>query len=156
MFEHTLEAEQATLELAAAVGRVLAPGDLVGLEGGLGAGKTTFVRGAVRGLGVPESIAVTSPTFALMHDYVGRFPIVHADFYRLAAAAELDELGFGELLESQTVLFVEWGRKFPSFAERATLWIDLEIVSDEARRVRVRPCGERGDAIAAALRPIFT
>jgi tRNA threonylcarbamoyladenosine biosynthesis protein TsaE len=124
---------------------------VVGLEGGLGAGKTTFARGAVHGLGVPEETAVTSPTFALLHHYEGRIPVAHADFYRLADEAELEELGVDELLEEGAVLFVEWGRKFAGMAARTVLWVELEIVSDVARRARLRPQGARGDAILGAL-----
>ena len=95
---------------------MLEGGDVVGLEGGLGAGKTTFARGAVHGLGVPEDTAVTSPTFALLHQYEGRVPVAHADFYRLGGEAEVEELGVDELLEEGAVLFVEWGRKFQGVA----------------------------------------
>jgi tRNA threonylcarbamoyladenosine biosynthesis protein TsaE len=130
---------------------VLRGGDVIGLEGGLGAGKTTFARGAVHGLGVPEETAVTSPTFALLHQYEGRIPVAHADFYRLADEAELEELGVDELLEEGAVLFVEWGRKFAGMAARTVLWVELEIVSDVARRARLRPQGARGEAILGAL-----
>ncbi|UCH28728.1 MAG: tRNA (adenosine(37)-N6)-threonylcarbamoyltransferase complex ATPase subunit type 1 TsaE [Myxococcales bacterium] len=83
MLELELDSEAATLALARSLASVLRGGDVVGLEGGLGAGKTTFARGAVHGLGVPEETAVTSPTFALLHQYQGRLPIGHADLYRL-------------------------------------------------------------------------
>ncbi len=152
MLELRLDDEAATLALAAALAEVLEGGDVVGLEGGLGAGKTTFTRGAVYGLGVPEETAVTSPTFALLHQYQGRVPIGHADFYRLNEEIEIEELGLDELLENGAVLFVEWGRKFTEMADRTVLWVDLEIVSGDARRVRLTPRGVRGDAIITALR----
>lgn len=156
MFERITQAEEGTLALAAAIARLLEPGDLVGLEGGLGAGKTTFARGALRGLGVSDEVAVTSPTFALIHHYSARLPIVHADFYRLEGEAELEELGFDEMLDTGAVLFVEWGRKFPSVAERVTLDVDLEIASDHARRIRVHPRGARAQSLATELRALFT
>jgi tRNA threonylcarbamoyladenosine biosynthesis protein TsaE len=151
MLELELDSEAATLALARSIAAVLEGGDVIGLEGGLGAGKTTFARGAVHGLGVPEETAVTSPTFALLHQYQGRLLIAHADFYRLAGEVELEELGIDELLEEGAVLFVEWGRKFPGIASRTVLWVDLEIVSDAGRRARLRPQGVRGDAIIRAL-----
>ena len=151
MLELVLNSEEETLALAGALAGVLVAGDLVGLEGRLGAGKTTFARGAIHGLGVPSDTAVTSPTFALLHQYQGRLPIVHADFYRLRSDAELEELGVDELLEEGAVLFVEWGRKFPWVAGRAALWAELEIVSDDVRRVRLRPNGPRGDALITSL-----
>jgi tRNA threonylcarbamoyl adenosine modification protein YjeE len=147
-----LDSEAATSALARSLADLLEPGDVVGLEGGLGAGKTTFAREAVYGLGVAEATAVTSPTFALLHHYEGRLPIGHADLYRLVDESELEELGLDELLHDGAVLFVEWGRKFPEMAARTVLWIDLEIVSDHARRVRLRSGSSRGDAIIGALR----
>jgi tRNA threonylcarbamoyladenosine biosynthesis protein TsaE len=100
---------------------------------------------------VPEDTAVTSPTFALLHHYEGRLPIAHADFYRLTDEAELEELGVDELVEEGAVLLVEWGRKFPGMASRTVLWVELEIISEIGRRVRLRPQGARGDAIIGAL-----
>jgi len=151
MLEIELQSEADTRALARSLAAVLEGGDVVGLEGGLGAGKTTFARGAVHGLGVPEETAVTSPTFALLHQYEGRIPIAHADFYRLGGEAELEELGVDELLEEGAVLLVEWGRKFAGMAARTVLWVELEIISDVARRARLRPHGVRGDAIIGAL-----
>ena len=151
MLELELKSEADTLSLARSLATVLRGGDVIGLEGGLGAGKTTFARGAVHALGVPEETAVTSPTFALLHQYEGRLPVAHADFYRLGAEAELEELGVDELVEDGAVLFVEWGRKFTDMASRTVLWVELEIVSDVGRRARLRPQGARGDAIIGAL-----
>jgi tRNA threonylcarbamoyladenosine biosynthesis protein TsaE len=151
MLELELQSEADTLALARSLAAVLEGGDVIGLEGGLGAGKTTFARGAVHGLGVTEETAVTSPTFALLHLYEGRLPIAHADFYRLAGEAEIEELGVDELIEEGAVLFVEWGRKFPGMSSRTVLWVELEIVSDLGRRARLRPQGARGDAIIGAL-----
>ena len=151
MLELELHSEADTVALARALAAVLAPGDVIGLEGGLGAGKTTFTRAAVHGLGVPAETAVTSPTFALLHQYQGRLPIAHADFYRLGDEAELEELGVDELLEEGGVLFVEWGKKFPAMGARTALWVELEILSDLARRARFRPESARGDVIISAL-----
>lgn len=151
MLELELESEADTLALARSLGAVLQGGDVIGLEGGLGAGKTTFARGAVHGLGVSEETAVTSPTFALLHQYQGRLPIVHADFYRLTDEVELAELGVDELLDDGSVLLVEWGRKLAAMGDRTVLWVELEIVSDNARQVRLRPQGARGEAIISAL-----
>ncbi|MBW1905049.1 MAG: tRNA (adenosine(37)-N6)-threonylcarbamoyltransferase complex ATPase subunit type 1 TsaE [Deltaproteobacteria bacterium] len=151
MLAFELQTEADTLALARSLAAVLEGGDVVGLEGGLGAGKTTFARGAVHGLGVPEETAVTSPTFALLHQYEGRLPVAHADFYRLGGEGEVEELGVDELLEEGAVLLVEWGRKFSGMAARTVLWVELEIVSDVARRACLRAQGVRGDAIIGAL-----
>lgn len=156
MLEILLRSEGETERIAGEVAKMLQGGDVVGLEGDLGSGKTTFARGAIRALGVGSNENVTSPTFALIHRYVGAFPILHADFYRLVDESELDELGIDELLASGAVAFVEWGRKFSRFGETVTLWVDLAIVSDTERRLDLRAGNQRGRGILDALRKGFS
>jgi tRNA threonylcarbamoyladenosine biosynthesis protein TsaE len=96
------ETEAAGMALAAE----LKPGDLVLLEGELGAGKTTFVRGLARGLGVADQ--VQSPTFQLVRVYRGPVQLAHVDLYRLNTSGELGDLGLGDLMDDG-VLVVEWG-----------------------------------------------
>ena len=152
MLDLELDSEAATLGLARSLATVLRAGDVIGLEGGLGAGKTTFARGVVHGLGVPSDIAVTSPTFSLLHHYDGRLPIAHADLYRLEQESELEELGLEELVEDGVVLLVEWGRKLRAMAEMTVLWVELEIRSSESRAARLVGVGARGDEIISAIR----
>jgi tRNA threonylcarbamoyladenosine biosynthesis protein TsaE len=98
---------QDTQRLAAAVAEVAQPGDLLVLVGGLGAGKTCFVQGFARAMGEDEP--VTSPTFALVHNYAGRIPILHADLYRLVSQHEVLDLGLDEALAEGSIALVEWG-----------------------------------------------
>lgn len=92
-----------------AVGAALPNPALVTLAGDLGAGKTTLIRAMCRGLGVENVAAVTSPTFALIHEYHAACGlVVHADLYRLRTASELVALGWDELVATASVLFVEW------------------------------------------------
>jgi tRNA threonylcarbamoyl adenosine modification protein YjeE len=107
-FRITLTSEQELPRLVADIGNALEPGNLVTLSGDLGAGKTTFARALIRHLAQDPDIAVPSPTFTLMQSYdLPRFPLVHADFYRLAGPSELTELGFDDLTE-ETVILLEW------------------------------------------------
>ncbi len=152
MLEVIVDNERATRRLAGALAAALRPGDVIALEGELGAGKTAFARGAIEGLGLPEGTAVASPTFALVHQYQGRLPIAHSDFYRLIDEIELEELGLEEILDEGAVLFIEWGRKFAWTRERAALFVDLEFVSDESRRLRFAAASERGQALLDTLR----
>ena len=151
MSELLLEDEHATAAFAARLTGLLEPGDVIGLEGDLGAGKTTLARAAIHALGVPEEVAVTSPTFALIHQYEGRLPIIHTDFYRLGGEETLIDLGVDELLAGGAVAFVEWGRKFTDFSNTVTLWLDLAIESEVARRLRIRPGTARGEVLVAAV-----
>src|ERR1700752_200698 len=100
-FTLTLPNEQATARFAADIACALEPGDLVKLSGDLGAGQTTFARALIRHLAGDEGIEVPSPSFTLLQPYeLPRFPLIHADLFRLSGAAELSELGFDDLPEN--------------------------------------------------------
>ncbi|HHU31441.1 MAG TPA: tRNA (adenosine(37)-N6)-threonylcarbamoyltransferase complex ATPase subunit type 1 TsaE, partial [Clostridia bacterium] len=96
MLELQTESAAETQELGEKLGLLLRPGDVVRLEGDLGAGKTTMAQGICRGLSVDEP--VTSPTFAIMHHYNGKYPVYHIDAYRIESELELEELGLEEFL----------------------------------------------------------
>jgi tRNA threonylcarbamoyladenosine biosynthesis protein TsaE len=109
-----LPTRKATIHLARRVAAVLRPGDLLLLDGPLGAGKTFFARALLRALGVPTSVPVPSPTFALVHRYEGSLgPVVHADLYRVRDEANPDaavrSLGLREDRFDGAVVIVEWG-----------------------------------------------
>jgi len=107
-FPLVLTNEQATRRLAVDVAQILAPGDIVTLSGDLGAGKTTFARAVIRHLANDPSVEVPSPTFTLIQTYaLPRFPVVHADFYRLSNPSEVAETGFDEAARDAAVL-IEW------------------------------------------------
>jgi len=82
------------------------------LIGDLGAGKTEFVKGLALGLGIDDD--VTSPTFTILHEFRGRLPLFHMDFYRLCEERELDEIGFDAYLNRGGICAIEWGDKFPN------------------------------------------
>jgi tRNA threonylcarbamoyladenosine biosynthesis protein TsaE len=108
-----LPTRRSTIRLAAAAARHVEGGDLLGLSGGLGAGKTFFTRALCRALGVPPSEPVTSPTFTLVHEYQGaRLAIVHADLYRLGGPEELAELGLRERRAEGALVIVEWAAPY--------------------------------------------
>lgn len=144
--------EEATARLARRLAAVAARGDVVLLEGDLGAGKTTFVRYLARGLGVPDEVAITSPTFALVHELPGRVPVVHADLYRLAEADELIEIGLEEHLHGGAIVVIEWGQRFREALGEPVLSLHLELRGDTARRVQIAPHGARGRELLRALR----
>jgi tRNA threonylcarbamoyladenosine biosynthesis protein TsaE len=123
---------------------MLRAGWVLGLVGGLGAGKTHWTKGLVAGLGSPAE--VTSPTFGLIHEYPGgRLPVVHADFYRLEQAEELIAIGWDEYLETPGVVIAEWADKFPKLMPENTVWWFFRVEKDGSRTVftgdRPAACG---------------
>jgi len=126
-----VEGEAGVLALAADVAALIGPGDLVTLSGNLGAGKTTFARALIRLLSGAPDLEVPSPTFVLMQSYEGgRYPIVHADFFRIEKPEELAELGWEEACEDALVI-VEWPARADAFLKDDRLDIGLQL--DPAR-----------------------
>jgi len=146
-FTVTLANEQATERFAIDIAAALEPGDLVTLSGDLGAGKTTFARALIRTLAGDDTIEVPSPTFTLIQSYeLPRFPLVHADFYRLSGAAELAELGFDDLPEGSVVL-LEWPDRAAGFLPPDRLDITFTLAPQlgaEIRNARVVGYGAFG------------
>lgn len=146
----------ATHAIAGVMARIAAGGDVIVLAGDMGAGKTAFAQGFAVALGVDEP--VTSPTFTLVHTYdTARFPLYHADLYRLDRLSEVADLALGELVADDGVLLVEWGDVV------AGLWGDHVVVTltagdhDEARHVSVSGVGlgwsRRWDRLREQLAP---
>ena len=128
--------EADTVAVGEAFARALRAGDVVLLYGELGAGKTAFVRGLARALGVdPEEVA--SPTFVLLTSYPGRLRLHHADLYRLAGDGDEGELGLEELPGSGGVLAVEWAERLSLLPWTRTIRVHLEHAGEDRRRVRV-------------------
>jgi len=123
-----------TEEVAARLAARLAPGDVVAVSGELGAGKTTFVRGAARALGVAGP--VSSPTFTIGHRYEGRVPVAHLDLYRLAGIHP-EEWGDLEPYFDSTVAFVEWPEHAHGGLPKARVRVTLEHVDEHRRRITI-------------------
>jgi len=118
------------------LGRILGPGAVVALTGELGAGKTCFIQGLVRGLGVTGR--ATSPTFVLINQYPGRVPVYHVDAYRTESLTELMDLGLLELLGGGGVTVIEWADKLASLLPPDAIHVHIEGVGDEPRAITIR------------------
>ncbi|HMI92773.1 MAG TPA: tRNA (adenosine(37)-N6)-threonylcarbamoyltransferase complex ATPase subunit type 1 TsaE [Polyangiales bacterium] len=129
----------------------LQPGDLVLLEGELGAGKTFLARAVARGLGVLPEVRITSPTFDLVHELPARVPLVHADLYRLDAAADLLELGLLERIGGDAIVLIEWGARFAGQLAGAGITVQLARSTDPGRRCTIAALGPGGVELLARV-----
>lgn len=123
-----------------AIGRhfalALRAGDIVALQGELGAGKTHLVKGIVAGLG--SASPVTSPTFTIVHEYSGgRLPVYHFDFFRLEDARAAARLALDDYFFSDGVSLVEWADRFPELIPGEARWIRMEMTSPEERVIHL-------------------
>jgi len=117
---------------------MLAPPKLVLLRGDLGAGKTTLIKGIAEGFRAAEANDVTSPTFTLVHEYLGpEVALYHIDLYRVDTPAHLETLGLDDLVANNSILLIEWGDKFPRLLRGWDLDIALERVGEQERLVRI-------------------
>ncbi len=139
-----------TEALGAQLGRLLRLGDIVCLDGELGAGKSCFARGLGRGLLVPVDDPIASPSFTLIAEHDGRLPFVHADLYRIEAVAELDALGLEEYFE-RAVTAVEWFDRFESRRPHERIDVRLAFAEDDGRVIELRAFGAEAVARLAAL-----
>lgn len=134
-FESASESE--TIALGERLARLLRPGDVVALEGDLGAGKTRFVRGVARGLGCDERM-VSSPTYVLAHEYPGRegaISLVHVDAYRIRSGEELEGLGLDRPASAGGALIVEWASRIKDRLDPSRLTVTLEHAGNHRRDI---------------------
>ena len=119
-----------TIKLGEIIGKSLAPGSIIALRGGLGAGKTVLVKGIARGLGIEDE--PVSPTFVIMNAYEGRIPLYHFDLYRISGADELMGVGADEFLFGGGVSAVEWAERVEEIFPEYTIYIDIRIPGAES------------------------
>jgi tRNA threonylcarbamoyladenosine biosynthesis protein TsaE len=130
----TSRSSEETQRLGGLLAPLLVPGDVLVMSGDLGAGKTTFVQGLAKGLGIVER--VTSPTFVLMKEYQGgRFPLMHLDVYRLGKVQEVIDLGIDEYFDPSYVVVVEWGDKVEPLLPQDHLTIELVHEGGDLRNI---------------------
>ena len=136
MFSTITHSSQETQELGKKIGKSLRKGDIVALCGELGSGKTTIVQGITLGLGVSKDIYVNSPSFVILKQYQGRFPVYHFDLYRLNDFRELTEIGYPDLLDNKGVVLIEWAEKIEKYLDRY-IKIEMEYIGPNEREVTI-------------------
>ena len=119
-------------------------GELVLLRGELGSGKTAFVRGMARGLGVDDPEGVSSPSYTLANEYEGPIRLIHADLYRIDSATAIGELALEEMIGPGAVVVVEWGEKLPPEGLEA-IEVEIRAMGEEQREIVFYDRGHRGE-----------
>jgi tRNA threonylcarbamoyladenosine biosynthesis protein TsaE len=145
----TVSGPEVTERLGASLAALLQPGDVLTLDAPLGGGKTTFVRGLARGLGIGEEF-VSSPTFVIWQIYEGRLRLNHFDAYRLRSVEELEEIGFLECLEGKNeVVIVEWPQVAAPLLPPDRLQLKLDYAGNEdGRHIEIVPEGSWRERLA--------
>ncbi|MGE8081228.1 tRNA (adenosine(37)-N6)-threonylcarbamoyltransferase complex ATPase subunit type 1 TsaE [Peribacillus loiseleuriae] len=138
-FEWVSKSELETVGFASTLAEKLNAGDVLALEGDLGAGKTAFTKGLAKGLGIKRN--VNSPTFTIIKEYMGRLPLYHMDVYRVSE--EEEDLGFDEYFEGEGVTVVEWAHLIQEQLPEEMLTIQIFRLGDSERRIVLQPTGTR-------------
>jgi tRNA threonylcarbamoyladenosine biosynthesis protein TsaE len=138
----TANAEE-TIHAGREIAKLLVPPKFLILQGDLGAGKTTLVKGIAEALDAADADEVTSPTFTLIHEYEGSrdgrpVPLYHLDLYRIEGERQLDTLGIDELAAPDSIVLVEWGEKFPSVMNRSNGEITIRATGGDSRKITLK------------------
>lgn len=134
MIYHT-HSEMETEQVGERLARILRAGDVIAMSGDLGAGKTVFIRGLARGLGV--TARVTSPTYTVVNEYEGTLPLFHFDMYRLSGADELYDIGWDDYLKRGGVCAVEWSERASGLLPEDCIFVDITAQDEAARRIEI-------------------
>ncbi len=146
------ESPAATFRIGRTLGELLKEGDIVALTGELGAGKTCLTQGIARGLGVPDSYRITSPTFTLANEYPGRLKLVHLDVYRLSGSQDLPDLGYEEFFFGGGVTVIEWAEKIGDAIPEHSIRVAMAYLDPDRRSVEIAGLRDRIAAIEKALK----
>jgi tRNA threonylcarbamoyladenosine biosynthesis protein TsaE len=141
-----------TQALGLQIGEALKEGMVLSLEGDLGCGKTVFVKGLAQGLAVPEAIYVTSPSYALIHEYPGRLPLFHADLYRIEDPEDIDELGLFDIMDGKNVVAIEWAERIREALPPEGMTLRFEMVNDFVRKISMTASGLQALDVLRTLR----
>jgi tRNA threonylcarbamoyladenosine biosynthesis protein TsaE len=149
-FEFRSDSEADTARLGEAFARALTPGTVVALVGNLGAGKTRFVRAVAEAAGVDPK-TVNSPTFVLVQEYEGNWPIYHFDTYRLHDTHDFLDLGADEYMRSAGVCFIEWADRVRDVLPADAVRVEIEITGETSRLFRFTAGGPVAEKIVQEL-----
>jgi tRNA threonylcarbamoyladenosine biosynthesis protein TsaE len=141
--EHQITTHSAdeTRKLGRTIGAMVTAGTILALFGDLGSGKTAFVQGLARGLEVPDEYYITSPSYTLINEYPGRFPLFHVDLYRITNSVDIEDIGLYEMFDDDCVVAVEWADRMGKDLPPNHVRVEFEIIDDKTRKISIIPRG---------------
>ena len=143
-----------TMALGQAVGSLAQQHLVIALVGDLGCGKTVFVKGLAKGLAVPGSYAITSPSYTLINEYPGRLNLFHADLYRLTGSIDIESTGLFEIMDREGVVAIEWAERLAPGDLNADIRITFEISGEHTRHIVLSGYGQTGINLLQRLKKI--
>ena len=125
-----------TQKLGKIIGTAVTGGTVLTLTGDLGSGKTAFVQGLARGLEVPDHYYITSPSYTLINEYPGRYPLFHVDLYRISDPMDMEDIGLYEILHNSGIVAIEWADRIEQkLLPDPIIAIHFEITDDDTRKI---------------------
>jgi tRNA threonylcarbamoyladenosine biosynthesis protein TsaE len=124
-----------TKNLGKIIGAAVTGPTVLALTGDLGSGKTSFVQGLARGLEVPDGYYITSPSYTLINEYPGRYPLFHIDLYRISDPADMEDIGLYEILRNGGIVAIEWADRFEQKLLPDSINIHFELTGDNTRNI---------------------
>jgi tRNA threonylcarbamoyladenosine biosynthesis protein TsaE len=140
-----------TRKVGQMLGKRLREPVVIALWGELGAGKTAFVQGLARGLGVPENQYVTSPTYTLINEYSARMKLYHVDLYRLESSDDFENIGLFDLFSEDGVIAIEWPQKLAADLPDERIDIGFDVTGQNSRCLLLTPCGHKAEDLLQGL-----
>jgi tRNA threonylcarbamoyladenosine biosynthesis protein TsaE len=140
-YQITTRCVDETRKLGETIGATVTAGTILALFGDLGSGKTAFVQGLARGLEVPEEYYITSPSYTLINEYPGRFPLFHVDLYRITNSGDIEDIGLYEMLDDSGVVAIEWADRMGKNLPPNHVRVQFEIIDDKIRKISIIPKG---------------
>jgi len=134
-YQITTRSVDETQKLGEIIGTAVTGGTVLALTGDLGSGKTAFVQGLARGLEVPDDYYITSPSYTLINEYPGRFPLVHVDLYRITDPVDIEDIGLYEILDDNGVVAIEWADRIEQKLLPDSISIHFELTGDKSRKI---------------------
>ena len=142
-FQITTFSLDETQALGQKIGATVTSGTVIALTGDLGSGKTSFVQGLARGLGVSPDFYITSPTFTIINEYPGRYRLFHVDLYRIDNPYETEEIGLYDIMGGDGITVIEWADRIENDLPTEHLHLQFKILDDETRKISIHAYGSK-------------